>query len=330
MNKLLSIVPGALFGFLLLASMPGCKAEPEGSDSSSPEASKGVLGYSMLELENPFFNVIADSMQAEAEKHGYELLVVNGDRNPKTQADQIDDFIVKGVAAIVLNPCDSKTMGPAIKKANDAGIPVFTNDLKHDGDEGEVVCHIATDNYQGGKLAGEAMVKAIGEGGGEVAIIDYPSAESCQERVRGFREVIDAHNASGEGGEIKIVSKLNGGGVEKEGFRAAKDTIESHAELTAIFAINDPSGMGAYAALENAGKVEQVTIIAFDGQLMGKKAILEGKFLCDPIQFPDQIGRETIQMIVKYFSGEEVPKEKLIPSKLYYKEDAERDPELQQ
>ena len=315
---------------LLLLSAAGCRIESDSSDGTSPEASKGTIGYSMLELENPFFSVIADNMKAEAEKHGYELVIVNGDRNPQTQANQIDEFITKNVAAIVLNPCDSKTMGPAIKKANEAGIPVFTNDLKHDGDEGEVVCHIATDNYQGGKLAGEAMVKAIGEGGGEVAIIDYPSAESCQERVRGFREIIDAHNASGEGGKIDIVSQLDGGGVEKEGFRAAKDTIEAHPQLTAIFAINDPSAMGAYAALENAGKVEQVTIIAFDGQLMGKQAILEGKFLCDPIQFPDQIGKETIEMVVKYFSGEEVPKEKLIPSKLYYKEDAEKDPELQQ
>ena len=311
-------------------ALAGCPADT--SDSSSdggPSEAKGTIGYSMLELENPFFTVIADNMKAEAAKHGYELLIVNGDRNPKVQADQIDDFIVKGVDAIVLNPCDSKTMGPAIKKANDAGIPVFTNDLKHDGDEGEVVCHIATDNYEGGKLAGQAMVKAIGAGGGEVAVIHYPSAESCQLRVKGFTEVIEEHNATGEGGKIEIVSTLDGGGVEKEGFRAAKDSLESHPELAAIFAINDPSALGAYAALENAKKTEQVTIIAFDGQLMGKKAILEGKILCDPIQFPDQIGKETINMIVQHFSGQEVPKEKLIPSKLYYKEDAEKDPELQ-
>ena len=315
------------FGALFLS---GCVTDFHTADGENTGGNRGTIGYSMLELQNPFFSVIADNMKAEAAEHGYDVLVGSGDRNPKKQADQIDDFIVKGVAAIVLNPCDSKTMGPAIKKANEAGIPVFTNDLKHDGDEGEVVCHIATDNYQGGKLAGEAMVKAIGDAGGEVGIIHFPQAESCQERVRGFTEVVEEHNASGEGGTIEIVSTLDGGGVEKEGYSAGKDMIEAHPEMTAIFAINDPSALGAYAALENAGKTEQVTIIAFDGQLMGKKAILEGKILCDPIQFPDQIGKQTIEMIVKYFSGEEVPKEKLIPSKLYYQADAQQDPELQQ
>ena len=63
---------------------------------------------------------------------------------------QIDDFIVQGVAAIVITPCDPRSIGQAIKKANDAGIPVFTNDTGYDGTDAEVVCHIATDNLQGG------------------------------------------------------------------------------------------------------------------------------------------------------------------------------------
>ncbi len=299
------------------------------ADSGDPIVeSKGTVGYSMLELTNPFFKVIADNMEATLEENGYEMLLVSGDRDAKKQADQIDDFIVQGVAAIVINPCDSKSMGPAIKKANDAGIPVFTNDLKHEGDEGEVVCHVATDNYQGGKLAGQAMVEAIGASGGKVAILHFPQAESCQQRVKGFTEEVDAHNASGEGGKIEIVETLDGGGVEPQGFSATKDIIESHSDLTAIFAINDPSALGAYDALESAGKTDQVTIIAFDGQEIGKRAILEGKILCDPIQFPDQIGKKTIEMMMKYFNGEEVPAEILIPSKLYYKADAENDPEL--
>ncbi len=301
-------------------------------DASSKDAAprtikkKGTIGFSALTLTNPFFKVIADNMKAEAAKYGYEVIVVSGERDAKKQADQIDDFIVKGVSAIVLNPCDSKSIGTAIKKANDAGIPVFTNDIKYDGDVGKVVCHVATDNYQGGKLAGQAMVKLIGESGGKVGILHFPQAESCQLRVKGFTEVIDEHNKTGA--KIDIVSTLDGGGVRDEGFKAAKDIIEAHSDLAAIFAINDPSALGAYAALESAGKADQVKIIAFDGQKIGKQAILEGKIVCDPIQFPDLMGKKTIEMIIKYFDGDDVPAELLIPSKLYYKEDAEKDPEL--
>ena len=308
-----------LIAFLLPVLLTGCQVDYSKS-----------IGFSALTLTNPFFKVIAENMEEEAAKHGYNVLLVSADRDAKKQSDQINDFIVKGVAAIVLNPCDSKALGPAIMKANNAGIPVFTNDIKYNGDQGNVVCHIATDNYQGGRLAGEAMVKVLGESGGEVGIIDFPQAESCQLRVKGFTEIVDAHNESGEGGQIEVVSSLDGGGVRDEGLAAAKAMIEANPELNAIFAINDPSALGAYAALERVQKTDQVTIIAFDGQRIGKEAILEGKILCDPVQFPDQMGKKTIEVIMNYFNGDEVEEEILIPSKLYYKEDAEKDPELKQ
>jgi len=330
-----------LFGLLLVGAVAvvGCgdanndSSSASGGDNGSAagagsEDSKGTIGFSALTLSNPFFKVIADSMTEEAAKHGYEVVVVSGDQDVKKQSDQIDDFIVKGVSAIVLNPCDSKSIGQAIKKANAAGIPVFTNDIKFDGDDGDVECHVATDNHQGGKLAGEAMVKLLGEAGGKVLIVDYPDVESCQLRTKGFHEVLDAHNAKDGAAKIEVVATLNGKGARDVGYSVAKDAIVAHPDLSAIFAINDPSALGARTALEEAGKQDQVTIIGFDGAKAGKEAILEGKILCDPIQFPDKMGRTTIEMILKYFAGDDVPEEVLIPSKLYYKEDAEKDPEL--
>ncbi len=301
------------------------------SESAVPangDEKKLTIGFSALTLTNPFFKIIADEMAVEGKKNGYDVVVVSADQDVNRQTSQVEDFIVKQVSAIVLNPCDSKAIGAAIKKANDAGIPVFTNDIKYDGTEGKVVCHVATDNYQGGKLAGEAMVKLLGETGGKVAVLHYPDVESCQLRVKGFTEVVDAHNAGQEAAKIEIATTLNGQGAREAGFAAAKDAIEAHPELAAIFAINDPSALGARAALEAAGKADQVRIIGFDGAIEGKQAILKGQIVCDPIQFPDQMGRTTIDMIVKYSNGDDVPGEVLIPSSLYYQADAEKDPAL--
>ena len=144
---------------------------PEDSSPGSGGEKKLTIGFSALTLTNPFFKIIADEMTAEGNKHGYEVVVVSADQDVNRQTSQVEDFIVQQVSAIVLNPCDSKAIGAAIKKANDAGIPVFTNDIKYDGTDGKVVCHVATDNYQGGKLAGEAMVKLLGESGGKVAVL---------------------------------------------------------------------------------------------------------------------------------------------------------------
>ena len=325
--------------FLLLATLLGCddssNSAPIAGNSSESKtkenaAKKGTIGFSALTLTNPFFKIIADTMTEEAKKHGYEVVVVSGDQDVNRQTAQIEDFIVKGVSAIVLNPCDSKAVGTAIKKANDAGIPVFTNDIKFDGTDGRVECHVATDNFQGGRLAGEAMVQLIGKSGGEVAILHYPDVESCQLRVKGFTEIIDAHNAKDGAAKIEIVTTLNGQGAREAGFAAARDAIEAHPSLAAIFAINDPSALGARVALEAAGKADQVRIIGFDGALEGKQAILAGQIVCDPIQFPDKMGQTTIEMIMKYFDGEKPPAEVLIPSSLYYLEDAKKDPALAQ
>jgi ribose transport system substrate-binding protein len=320
---------------LILLSLPGCGSEsvplskPKSAGQPTSQAPRKTIGFSALTLTNPFFKTIADAMTAEAAQYGFEVVVVTGERDVKKQADQIDEFIVRGVDAIVLNPCDSQSIGPAIEKANQAGIPVFTNDIKYDGKQGKVVCHVATDNYQGGRLAGEAMVKLLGESGGKVAVLHFPQAESCQLRVKGFNEIIAAHNAAPNAAQIVVATTLDGGGVRDEGFTAAKDALEAHPDLAAIFAINDPSALGAWSALDAAGKTDQVKIIAFDGQLIGKQAILEGKIVCDPVQFPERIGRTTVGQIVKHFAGEEVPAEILIPSELYYRADAEKDPELQ-
>jgi ribose transport system substrate-binding protein len=330
------------FAIVLMSALliPGCADNSSNSGTTSGTAvtgdsdtaggeSKGLIGYTTMSLTNPFFKVIGDSMTEEAAKHGYEVIVVSGDDDVNKQSNQIDDFIVKGVSAIVLTPCDPRSIGQAIKKANDKGIPVFTNDTGYDGNEGEVECHIATDNLQGGRLAGEAMVKLLGEAGGTVLVVHKPDASSCLLRVRGFTEIVDAHNAKDGSGKIDVVATLDGKGSREAGYAVTKDAIVSNPDLSAIFAINDPSALGARSALEEAGKQDAVTIIGFDGEKAGKEAILKGTILCDPVQFPDQMGKTTIEMILKYFDGEDVPGEILIPSKLYYREDAEKDPTLQ-
>ncbi|MFM7057596.1 MAG: substrate-binding domain-containing protein [Planctomycetota bacterium] len=315
---------------------PGAGADPAGDSTpdspaaSTPSATSRKIGYSALTLTNPFFRIIADTMQQEARKKGYEFTVVSGDQDVNRQTAQIEDFIVQGVAAIVLNPCDSKAIGTAIRKANEAGIPVFTNDIKYAGNDAKVECHVATDNLQGGRLAGEAIVKLLRETGGKVAIVDYPDVESCQLRVTGFREVIDQHNATPGQPQIEIATVLNGQGAREAGHAAARDAVQAHPDLSALFAINDPSALGARVALEESGKAEQVRIVGFDGAIEGRQAILDGKIVCDPVQFPDRMAETTIEMISRWFAGEDVPPEILIPSELYYREDAVRDAALQQ
>jgi ribose transport system substrate-binding protein len=324
--KLHSLLLGACGAALALA---GCSA-PKDSSGAAPSGvqppgstaakNKGTIGVSLLTLANPFFKDMGDAMTAEARKHGYEVVVTAAEMDPARQRDQVKDFIVKKVSAIVLCPADSRSIGTAIQEANTAGIPVFTADIACLDRSAKVVSHIATDNYTGGKMAAEAMLEVLG-GKGKVAIIDHPEVESVLQRTKGFREVV-------KGKPIQIVAQLPGGAARDTSYKTAQDILEKHQQLDGIFCINDPTAFGAIAALEKAGRADKVKIVSFDGQPEAKKAIRDGKIYADAIQYPDRIGELTIQTIAKYMAGEKVEPEILIPTGLYRKADAEKDPTL--
>jgi ribose transport system substrate-binding protein len=305
---------------------PGPSPTPSGA-SPSPKA-KGTIGVSLLTLTNPFFKVIGDTITEEASKKGYDVIITSGEFDVAKQQNQVKDFIVKKVSAIVLCPCDSKSIGPAIEEATSAGVPVFTADIACLAPGVKVVSHIATDNYGGGKQAAEAMIEALGEAGGKVVILDFKQAESCLQRVKGFKEVVAAHNTGKPSGKLEIVAELPGDGKKDQGYKCAEDALQAHPDIAGIFAINDPSALGARAALEKAGKADRVKLIGFDGQPEGKQGIKDGKIYADPIQFPDRIARMTVESIARYFAGDELPAEQLIPTSLYRKKDADNDPSL--
>ena len=318
---------------LLLASafyFFGCGSEQESTGiQQTATASKGTIAYSPLTLSNPFFKVIGDHIKAEARKHGYDTLMLDPNEDVKTQSDQIDDFISKQVSAIILVPCNRLSIGPAVQEANKAGIPVFTVDAQCAAEGVEIVSHVGTDNFQGGALAGDAMIEILGKTGGKVLILDHKTANSCVLRVQGFKKIVDAHNASNPAAKIEVVSELPSGANRTDSYKATADTLQAHEDLAAIFAINDPAALGAYTAVQEKSLENSIQIIGFDGQKEGKVAIKEGKIYADPIQFPDQMGVQIVQNIIAHLAGEEVEETVLIPTSLYKKADAEKDPELQ-
>ncbi len=313
------------------ALVAGCGSQPAAQSPKGENvaaASKGTIGVSLLTLDNPFFKVIGDNIRAEGQLRGYDTIVVSGDKDIAKQSNQINDFIVKKVVAIVLSPCDSKAIVPVIQAANAAGIPVFTVDIPCNEPGVKIATQVATDNYGGGQEAARAMIEALGTEGGKIAVLALKQAESCLLRVKGFREVIDAHNRDSADGKIEIVTELESGGAKDLGYKAAEDALQAQPDLRGIFAVNDPAALGARAALEKAGKTRQVLIVGFDGQPEGKQAIKDGKIYADPIQFPEKMGRQVVECIIRHSKGESLPPQMLIPTSLYRKADAERDPDL--
>jgi len=303
-------------GFALLALSACGKKAPAPAAAASPVAAAGVpIGVSLLTRTHPFYQELEAGLREAAARHGFELSVQAGEFDVAKQKDQIEGFLVRKVAAIVVSPCDSKSIGTSIQAANRAGIPVFTSDIAVLAEGAQVVSHVASDNVAGGRLAAQAVSQALG-GKGKIAIIDHPEVESVIQRVRGFEEELTRHPG------LKVVAKLSGRGSKDVAFKTAEDILQAHPDLDAIFGINDDSALGAVAAVERAGRLGRVTIVGFDAVPEARAAIAAGKIYADVVQDPREIGRRTIETVARYLKGEKVPPSDLISCRLYTKADA--------
>ena len=287
MRYILSISVCALS--LLLAS---CQSKEQHSATKT-------IGVSLLARTHIFYKDLEDGLKEEAAKHKFELIIPSAEFDLGKQLSQIEDFVTRKVDAIIVCPIDSKGIGPGIKKANEAKIPVFTADIA--AQEGEVVSHIASDNVAGGRLAGEYMGKLLGSKG-KVAIINHPIVTSVLDRVQGFREGL------GKFPDISIIADVSGQGVREKSLEVTADVLQANPQLDGIFGINDDSALGALDAVQQFNR-PNIVIIGYDATPPACDAIKRGSSLkADVIQNPKQIGAMTIETIAKHFGGESVSK----------------------
>ena len=282
---------GCVLSVLLIFSFAACTKSDKQSDSKT-------IGVTMLTRAHQFHKDLEEALLASSKQNGFKLIITVGEWDIGRQISQIEDFITQKVDAIIVTPVDSRGIGKAIKAANAANIPVFTADIA--ALEGEVVCHIASDNAAGGKLAGEYLAKLL-NGKGQIAIIDQPIVTSVLDRVQGFREAIAQYP------DIEIVKDVNGDGVRDRAMQATADVLQAHPRLNGIFGINDDSALGALDAVEDFNRSD-VIIVGYDATPEARDAILNDRALkADVVQYPRQIGEQTIAVIAQYFRGEQVP-----------------------
>ena len=284
--------------FLVVTSvMAACALITSCGRKDEKPASK-TIGVTLLTRAHLFYRDLEAGLQAEADSNKYNLIVTAADFDLGKQTAQIEDFVARKVDAIIVCPVDSKGIGAAIRKANEAKIPVFTADIA--AGEGTVVSHIASDNVAGGRLAGEYLAKLLG-GKGTVGVINQPAITSVLDRVRGFTEAIARFPG------MKIVADVNGQGVRDRAMQAASDVLQAHPDIQGIFGINDDSALGALDAAQQFKRMN-VAIVGYDATPPAVDAITKGTQLkADVIQYPKKIGSTTIQKIKDYFAGQQVP-----------------------
>jgi ABC-type sugar transport system substrate-binding protein len=254
------------------------------------------IGLSVSTLNNPFFVTLQDGAQGAADEAGAELIISDAQNDTAQQQDDIQNFVTQQVNAILVNPVDSDAVVPAIEAANQANIPVIALDRGASG--GEIASTIASDNVQGGNLAGEELIRLVGSG--SVAQLEgIPGAEPARDRGQGFQEAIDAQNS------VEVVASQTANFDRAEGLNVTENILQANPGIVGIFAQNDEMALGAVQALGGSAG-EEVKVVGFDAIEDALSAIQDGTMNATVAQQPAEIGSLGVENAISVINDESV------------------------
>ncbi|MCC0179827.1 ABC transporter substrate-binding protein [Waterburya agarophytonicola K14] len=319
-----SVIAASLLG-LVGGTLVGCTNPSSNGDAtnvsmqSQKDAKLQSVGVTVGDLSNPFFVVMAEGAEQEAKKIGGDdvrVTIVSSGYDLNQQFNQIENFIASDTDVIVLNAADSKAIRPAVDNARAAGSVVVAVDTGVDAD---VDATVTTNNVQAGEKSCQYIADRL-KGKGNVVIINGPPVTSVIERVDGCLDVLAKYP------QIKILSKnQNAEGSRDGGLRVMTDLLTTFPNIDAVFAINDPSGVGADLAA-NQAKRDDFFIVGVDGAPEAIEAIAsqDSIYAATATQDPRGMAQTAVRVGNKVRQGQKLEsKDILIPVKLITEENVD-------
>jgi ribose transport system substrate-binding protein len=265
-------------------------------------ADKPVVGLVMKSLANDFFKNMLEGAEAHAKKRGdYELKAIGmqNETDFESQVNGVENFITQGVDAIVIAPADSRAMVGPIKKAMEAGITVINFDVSLDAqakkDAGIDLAFVGPDNRAGAKMVGEALAKALGEGGKVVILEGNPGADNAAQRKLGFEDAIAE-------GKLQLLDSRTAHWETEEANTVFTDMLTAHPDIQGVMAANDSMAIGIVKALDAAGR-KDIKVVGFDNVPAVAPLIKEGKLLATVDQFGSQMAADAIDKALEVVKG---------------------------
>lgn len=289
-------------GVLTVGLVSGCGTSTNSSAAGQTPAqgkanSEYTIGFAVSTINNPFFVAMSNGVKQEAAKEGVKVIVDNGNNDPATQLNQVQDFIQQKVNAIVLNPTDSQGLASAVAAANKAKIPVVT--LDRSVSSGDVSCFIASDNVQAGKMAADEIIKALNGQGKVVELQGIIGTSAERDREQGFDQEI----ATAKG--IQVVAKQTANFDRSKALNVMQNILQANPDVKGVFAQNDEMALGALKAIQQSNKTG-IAIVGIDGEKEAVDNVQKGLFYADIAQQPIQEGVLGVQNALKLAKGETV------------------------
>ncbi|MEE4096208.1 sugar ABC transporter substrate-binding protein [Pseudomonas viridiflava] len=271
-----------------------------------------TVGLAVANLQADFFNQIKQSVEAAGKEKGIKVITVDAQGNSATQVSQVQDLITRKIDALIYIPAGATAAGVPVKAAKAAGIPVIAVDRNAPDAPGDTF--IASDSVAAARTLAEYVGKVTG-GKGRVAILQGQIGTSPEnDRAKGFSEGLKKFP------DLKVVAEQPAEWAQDRGFAVAQDMLQRDPNITVFFGRADAMALGAAQAVKVANLEQPVTIVGFDGDVAGLKAVANGTLSATMTQQAQKMGRLALDSAIALKEGKTVPKEQLQEAILTTKE----------
>ncbi len=306
--------------FVLLL-MVGCRSSAEDAGAAGESLQIAVIPKGTT---HEFWK----SIHAGAEKAGQELGVDIVWQGPQKEDDRqmqiqvVQNFVSRGIDAIVLAPLDSRSLARPVEAAVRRGIPVVIIDS---GLESHAhTSFIATNNYEGGRMGGRHLAELLGGEGRIIMLRFQEGSASTTERERGFLDALREHAPNA----TLLVDNIYAGATMGSALQVSQNLLNRFAEVDGIWCPNETSTQGMLRALETAGRAGNVRLVGFDINQSLLDGMREGKIDGLVVQDPFTMGFEGVQTAVRIIKGEDFD-EKVDTRSVLVTPDNVDDPDIQ-
>ncbi|MDN3019420.1 sugar ABC transporter substrate-binding protein [Paenibacillus sp. BSR1-1] len=285
----------------LVTGLVGCSSASNSSGSGNSDSTSKdkqlVVGVTLSQMSDPFFVNVKQGIFDQAKKDNVKVVFADGQANTATQLSQVEDFVSKQVDLIVLNPTEADPLVPAVKEANNAGIPVITFDRWVTG--GKTVTHVGASAIEIGAQAGEALFEYLG-GKGKIAVIEHiPGASTTIDRTKGLDEALKKYPG------IKVVARQSATS-RAEAMSVMENILTANPDIDGVYAYNDDNALGASDAIIAAKKQDKIVVTGVGGTAPALDAVKQGKLLATVDILPLEEGKLAIKTAVDVLKGKKI------------------------
>jgi ribose transport system substrate-binding protein len=281
------------------------------SVSSADAQDKKVLAFVVNGASDFWKLAEAGVKKAQEELPNYDLQFKYPEQAAAAvQQRLMDDLVAAGVSAIMVSAVDPKSSTEALNRVG-SQVPLFTTDS--DAPDTNRIAYIGSSNTDAGKQAGEIALKALPNGGKCIGFVGLPGADNARERIEGMKATI-------AGSKIELIDVRGDDIDQTRAKRNVEDALAANPNIECMVGFYSYNPPRIYEVLKEAGKLGQITIVAFDEDPITLGGVREGTIAATVVQQPYEWGYQGMKLMAKFLEGDKsgIPENKLVivPTKI--------------